>query len=682
MPITLFRKAVSKGQKLGILVRKENIPRLLPAVELCRERNGSFSMKCFNGLVVLEMKGITSMAECEALKHRAMDVPSTMAAFIGASGQSVKLLVCVCRADGSLPQEENEAEHFYQVAYRRMLPIYDAGLGQRLTRIDPHVRHAMLMPLDPRPLVNLQAVPFVIREDATLETSIPEDEHLLTLPEKVHDSTDIDIEAYEIYEQAYVQACEEALQQVEEGLATPVWANPDTAKAYLTALALQMQRRRVPQEETIIHIWNHWRFRNGVGATQNFIRSIVEAVYAEQLPARKLLPAAGSNSYLMREIIRRMESRYVFRHNTILDIVEYRPNHTWYCPWRPVTEKVINTMTTDLQLADLPVWDKDVRRYIHSTRISDFDPIEDFLFMQCQKWDGNDHIGQLAQTVPTDIPQQWGKWFHTWFLGMVAQWQGRNQHYGNSIVPLLISEQGEHKSSFCRLLLPPELRSWGYTDSLSLSDERAVHLAMAQMLLINLDEFNRIPARVQEGFLKNIIQLPNVKVKRPYGRRLEEVSRMASFIATTNRADVLTDPSGSRRFIGIHVTGSIDVSHKPNYPQLYAQAVKELQQGHRYWFDEQETRTIMEYNQRFRQQTDAESFFFEYFDLAQTGERTAEWFTTASILMHIKQNARSSFRLPPANHFGRVLMSIPGIVHKTSNHGELYLLKRRKAKEL
>ena len=64
--------------------------------------------------------------------------------------------------------------------------------------------------------------------------AIPKDEHLLTLPEKVHAPTDTNIVAYDIYEQAYVQACEEALRQVEEGLATPVWVNPDTAKAYLT----------------------------------------------------------------------------------------------------------------------------------------------------------------------------------------------------------------------------------------------------------------------------------------------------------------------------------------------------------------------------------------------------------------------------------------------------------------
>ena len=169
---------------------------------------------------------------------------------------------------------------------------------------------------------------------------------------------------------------------------------------------------------------------------------------------------------LMQQVIRRIESRYVLRHNAIMGYTEYRSNHTWATPWRPVTEQVINTFTTDLQLAGLAVWDRDVKRYVHSTRVRDFNPIDDYLFRN-NKWDGRDYIRELAATVPTENPEQWAEWFHTWFLAMVAQWLGRDRRYGNAVVPLLISRQGMHKSAFCRSLLPPELRTWGYTDNLS-----------------------------------------------------------------------------------------------------------------------------------------------------------------------------------------------------------------------
>ena len=57
---------------------------------------------------------------------------------------------------------------------------------------------------------------------------------------------------------------------------------------------------------------------------------------------------------------------------------------------------------------------------------------------------------------------------------------------------------------------------------------------MAQFMVINLDEFNQISPQVQQGFLKNLIQLPTLKYKPPYGSHVMEFPRLASFIATSN----------------------------------------------------------------------------------------------------------------------------------------------------
>ena len=119
---------------------------------------------------------------------------------------------------------------------------------------------------------------------------------------------------------------------------------------------------------------------------------------------------------------------------------------------------------------------------------------------------------QTCQNVPTKNPH-WEDWFYTWFLGMVRQWQVSNfAKYGNQAVPLLISTQGWNKTTFCEQLLPPEL-SWGYTGNLQMDDKRQVLQQMAQMLLINLDEFNQISPKTQQGFLKNLLQKSSVKMR-------------------------------------------------------------------------------------------------------------------------------------------------------------------------
>ena len=279
-----------------------------------------------------------------------------------------------------------------------------------------------------------------------------------------------------------------------------------------------------------------------------------------------------------------LESRYDFRYNTVMKYVEYLPKDKGWYGFRPVEPRVQKRMTLEVQLADIRVSIKDVRNFLESDYIKNYNPIDEYLFQCYDKWDGKDHIRALARTVPTNNPY-WADWFYTWFLGMVDQWRGfTHRQYGNSVAPLLISKQGYNKSTFCRRLLPPELQ-WGYSDNLVLSEKRQVYQAMAQFMVINLDEFNQISPQVQQGFLKNLIQLPTLKYKPPYSSHVMEFPRLASFIATSNMKDILTDPSGNRRFIGVELTGPIDVSVRPNYQQLFAQALTALRNGEKSYFD-------------------------------------------------------------------------------------------------
>ena len=84
---------------------------------------------------------------------------------------------------------------------------------------------------------------------------------------------------------------------------------------------------------------------------------------------------------------------------------------------------------------------------------------------------------------------------------MVAQWMGLDNAHGNSVAPLLISRQGYRKSTFCKRLLP-EVLQWGYNDNLVISEKQNTLRAMTQSLLINIDEFNALSAKTQDGFFE------------------------------------------------------------------------------------------------------------------------------------------------------------------------------------
>lgn len=376
------------------------------------------------------------------------------------------------------------------------------------------------------------------------------------------------------------------------------------------------------------------------------------------------------------KMMKYLNEKYDLRYNMVMKYTEYVPKDKEWIGFQAVEPRVQKSLTLEVQLAGINVSIKDVRNFLESNFIKNYNPVEEFLFTCYDNWDGKDHIRALARTVPTNTPH-WEDWFYTWFLAMVEQWHNRTgRQYGNSVAPLLISKQGYNKSTFCRRLIPPQLQ-WGYTDNLILSEKRQVLQAMSQCLLINLDEFNQISAKVQQGFLKNLIQLPNVKYKPPYGSHVQEFPRTASFIATSNMDDILTDPSGNRRFIGIELTGPIDVSVRPNYQQLFAQAEKAIWNGEKTYFDAEQTALIMENNRRYQQIDPVMQCFCESFTPTED-ENEGTFMTAAAIFSELKAKYGASLEAKSLLSFGRCLKNIDGLKRKRTMKGTEYLVIRRK----
>lgn len=418
---------------------------------------------------------------------------------------------------------------------------------------------------------------------------------------------------------------------------------------------------------------SHARSQNLTPNTGNNQQMIADSGTAEENDNKKEdKNSVRSNIVSMMQLL---ESRYDFRYNTVMKYVEYLPKDKGWYGYRPVEPRVQKRMTLEVQLADIRVSIKDVRNFLESDYIKNYNPIEEYLFQCYDKWDGKDHIRALARTVPTANPH-WADWFYTWFLGMVDQWRGySHRQYGNSVAPLLISKQGYNKSTFCRRLLPPELQ-WGYSDNLILSEKRQVYQAMAQFMVINLDEFNQISPQVQQGFLKNLIQLPTLKYKPPYGSHVMEFPRLASFIATSNMKDILSDPSGNRRFIGVELTGPIDVSVRPNYQQLFAQALSALNNGEKSYFDAQQVKLIMKSNSQFEIIQPIDQYFQLYFELVDN-EKEGDYLTAAEIFDYLKKQIGSSLKVNSLMGFGRKLANMSELKHKRFADGMKYLVKKK-----
>ena len=546
-----------------------------PAAEFQKSENGLLKMKQNNGVLLLTFVNIEEDGGVDAVKQKVASLPSTLAAFMGADGISLNVLVKYALAKGSLPDNEVEADRIYKQAFQTFAPLYQILVKATMQMPEPSIYSDFLFTQDASPYYREDALPLVLNEVIhTIEKPVD------NLKDVIVDNSEEDVD------------------------------------------------------------------KDGKELSDNIMRMI---------------------GFLCK--------KYDFRYNSVMKFTEYRPKDKDYWGYQPVDARVQKRMTLEVQLANIRVSIKDVRNYLESDLLSTYNPVEDFLFKCAGKWDGKDYIRALAHTVPTDNPY-WEDWFYTWFLAMVNQWRSySHRKYGNSVAPLLISKQGYNKSTFCRSLVPPELQ-WGYNDNLVLSEKRQVLQAMCQALLLNLDEFNQISPQVQQGFLKNIIQLPSVKMKPPYGSHVQEFPRMASFIATSNMEDILSDPSGNRRFLGVELTGPIDVSQLPNYEQLYAQALAALQAGEKTYFDAEQTKLIMASNRKFEVISPVDQYFNLYFDLTDDAKQ-GEYLTAAEIFQELKSHIGSSVKLSNLISFGRKLSQMPSIHRKRFNDGMRYLVVRK-----
>src|SRR5574344_3116942 len=277
-------------------------------------------------------------------------------------------------------------------------------------------------------------------------------------------------------------------------------------------------------------------------------------------------------------------------------------------------------MTLKALKMGLESWDKDLDRYLDSTQIPLYDPINDYLD-NLPQWDGKNRVDEFAKRVPTNNVDYVHN-FHVWMLSMVAHWMGRTKKQANAIVPLFIGKQGCGKSSFCAIILPPALQDF-YNDRIDFKNDTSMFMALTNTALINIDEFDSVSSGKQP-LLKYLISTPTVKMRMPYQASISNRHRYASFVATTNNVKPLKDLTGSRRYLCIKVTDNIDFTSPVEYEQLYAQLVAEIAAGERYFFNDEETMKIMLDNKQFIEISDIEPIIDSLFRVPKPYETPQE----------------------------------------------------------
>ncbi len=604
---------------------KMTLPRLCFAAEIDKYRKEHRVLK-YNGLMVLEANNLLDYDEAIRIRNDAARLPQTMLAFLGASGRSVKI---VCRGEllpdngGGLPTSEEDIEKFHKALYATARKAYNAQLEITIDAIKPLIHRTVYMSVDPELRYREQAVPFYIdlhEKEPTAPATIDNDlEHYL-MPGRTVKRT-------------YILNYQFVLSEV-MGRYFDLPDENRTAEL-LMQIAAKCLEQGIPQQIAINMTMCHPVFNTDKLLVEKTFENVYMVQDMEEYQKRnrlKPLKSVPEDTLLMMKTDIFLHTHYEMRKNVMTGVAQYRENNGEDDDFRDLDDEARNEMTMRAKEMGLKTWDKDIARFIESPRIDKYDPVNTWLD-SLRPWDGKDRIKALAARVPTNQPH-WEEYLHTWLLGMVAHWQGKQSLSGNALVPLLIGRQGCGKSSFCRILLPQELRDY-YNDRINFKNETDLNLGLTSFALINIDEFDKTTAR-QQVLLKYLLSTADVKFRPPYGKAYKQYRRYASFIGTTNQPKPLTDPTGSRRFVCVEVTDLIDFEDNLDHEQIFAQLKAEINQDKRYWLNDEEIARLIEENERFQHIDSLEEMIASTFRKPEEGE-TGYWLSATEVLEKLQK---------------------------------------------
>lgn len=334
-----------------------------------------------------------------------------------------------------------------------------------------------------------------------------------------------------------------------------------------------------------------------------------------------------------------LRERYEFRFNTVKSRTEFRENKR--SRFASVTKIDLNSIRRELDRVGMNTSTDNIRAILESDFSERVNPVHHY-FEQLPRTQGTQAIERLAATVTVQNPTHWVEYLTKWLVGVAAN-ALNDDGCQNHVCLVLTGEQGRFKTSWLNRLCPKSLKTYLFTGKIDPQNKDVLTL-IAECLFINIDDQLKALNKRDENELKNLITTPAVKYRRPYDVYIEDYPHLASFMASVNGNDFLTDPTGSRRFLPFEVVTIDDAASKAiNMDEVYSEVMYHLESDFRYWFNDEEIQELHRQSSAFHVQT------IEYEMLVQGFEPLTElasddcFMTTMQIMSYLKWQTSLTF---------------------------------------
>lgn len=624
-----YRKAIEAKLPAKQLkkLKAEQFPMLMPAARF-KEGRDMEHLDSYTGLCQCDIDNIPPDMMDEA-KRRVRSLPFVCMYHVSMSGKGLHIYYFYqIPNEGLTPQVYQQAFIQGNECIGKAIPAdYDAAVGK--------ANHGSSICHDPEAWFNPDAEPFKVDMSLLLKKRGKND-RLANDTAITEKEWSAQWTAEKVF--AYAQEC------VSKS-ATGEFAHGNRNK-FLVRLAMMLSDFGMEQEHAAQLMEQEYASQYG----EESIPSLVSGCYKSgaKMHGRRALPdARGKNSGERKgDVKMQIAANFLRNQGLKFDVITHKLKRS---DMVDVTDRDINSMLLACNVESCQnISAQTFRSALMSNCIPEFNPLTDYLDEAVKAVtinpDGPSYIDQVAGMVHvTYTPQSplppegglsslWHTCFRKWFVSMVASWM--DPKVVNHQILVLIGPQGIFKSTWLDALIPETLVSYRCRQSGTNFSDKDEQLRCAEFAMVNYDEFDRLSSSDLDN-LKSLITTPDVSIRAPYGSTKERRVRIASYCASGNKFQFLTDQTGNRRFLPFYVE-HIDspFEHPIDHHRLYAEAVKMVKEGFVYWFTTEDIQQLSKYVEQFADRSPEEELLDVYFDIPKAPgveTRTVKFLTSSEI---------------------------------------------------
>jgi hypothetical protein len=641
--ITYLRKSLAENKTDAYDKGKKSLLAFTPSASFVGGRKLEF-IKDYTAILILDIDKLSP----EQLKQTlviANQCEYTFASFISPSGNGLKILVKV-----------NSDKDLHKEAFLKVQAYYETLLNLQIDKSGKDITRLCFYSYDAELYLNEAAIIFkvVSKEDLTeyIQPYLTQEEKKVAQQNDIHNSK-FTIQNFEVVYQHCIKFTEKKVQYTS-----------GSRNTFVHQLACNLNRKAVPLQVALGYILADYNFdekevTQAINSAYGNLSEYGKSNATKDL-SNKTVNENGEINITNDEededkpkptIIDRLETflsnKYIFRHNIVSGKLEFQ--YFGKKKWNVMNDFIENSMLRECLKARIKTNLSSLRSLLYSDFCQLYNPFEDY-FETLPEYDlQTDYITQLANTITTTKQELWQQCFKKWLVAMVGC--VLNDKVINHTVIVFSGKQGLGKTTWVERLVPKQLKEYLFSGTINPNNKDTL-VQLAECMLINLDELENLN-RSEIGSLKEIITKTQIRMRKAYGHNNETMPRRASFAGSVNTAQFLNDSTGSRRFLCFEVEG-IQYQHDVDINLVYAQALHLFNDGFRYWFDQEEIKSITENNEQYQLRSPEEELLLTWFEPCEKDNANA-YLNASQIASKLAEKAKITLTDGTINKLGKAL---------------------------